>query len=263
MEKDHQAFSKKHNLFIILSTFFLANAIIAELIGVKILSLEKILNIEPLNLPFIGDSLLSLNMSVGVIIWPIVFIISDIINEYFGPSGVKKISIIGAALISYAFIIIFFATKSPAADFWLNNNSIDSAGNPFDIDFAYSTIFRQGLGICVGSITAFMVGQLVDAYAFHYIRLVTQHRWLWLRATGSTVISQLIDSFLILFIAFYLMGNWTLIQVVSVGLIQYLYKIFIAIVLTPVIYWMHYFIDKYLGKEAAHELIEEASLNKA
>jgi len=204
---------------------------------------------------------LSLNMSVGVMIWPIVFIISDIINEYFGRSGVRKISILGAGLISYGFIVIFFATKSPAADFWLQNNAIDHSGNPFDIDFAYNTIFRQGLGICVGSITAFLVGQFVDAYAFHYIRMVTQHKWLWLRATGSTVISQLVDSFLILFIAFYLLGNWTFVQVVSVGLIQYLYKIFIAIVLTPVIYWMHYFIDKYLGKEGSKELIEQATSN--
>jgi len=259
MENNNSISAKNHNLFIILSAFFITNALIAEFIGVKILSVEKILHIKPLNLPFIGDSLLSLNMSVGVIIWPIVFIISDVINEYYGRKGVRKISIIASLLIIYSFIIVVFSTKSPPADFWLENNSVDPAGNIFNIDFAYNTIFRQGLGIIVGSITAFLVGQLVDAYSFHYLRILTNHKWLWLRATGSTVISQLVDSFLILFIAFYLLGNWSLIEVVSVGLIQYLYKITIAIVLTPVIYWMHFIIDKYLGEEKAKELIEKAT----
>lgn len=258
MNKDQPIAPKNHNLFIILSALFITNALLAEFIGVKIISLEKILGINPVNIPFIGDSFLSLNMSVGVIIWPLVFIISDIINEYYGTAGVKKISFISALLISYAFIIVLFATQSPPADFWLQNNAVDPQGNTFNINFAYNSIFRQGLGIIVGSITAFLVGQLVDAYTFHYLRKLTNHKRLWLRATGSTVVSQLVDSFLILFIAFYLLGNWSLIQVVSVGLIQYLYKIIIAIALTPVIYWMHFLIDRYLGKERSHEMIEKA-----
>ncbi|MGE0077200.1 MAG: queuosine precursor transporter [Bacteroidales bacterium] len=249
---------KKHTLFIVLSTLFITNALIAEVIGAKILSIEKILHIAPLALPFMGNSTLNLEMSVGVLIWPIVFILSDIINEYFGTAGVKRISYIGAGMIAYAFIIIYISTQAPPADFWMQNNSVDAHGNFLDINYAYSNIFRQGLGIIIGSITAFLVGQLVDAYTFHYLRILTQHKWLWLRATGSTVVSQLVDSFLILFIAFYLLGNWTLNQVVAVGLIQYFYKIFLAIVLTPLIYLMHSIIDKYLGKKDSLKLIVEA-----
>jgi len=81
---------------------------------------------------------------------------------------------------------------------------------------------------------------------------------LWLRATGSTVISQVVDSFLVLFITFYVLGNWTMIQVVSVGVIQYVYKITLAIVLTPVIYWMHYVIDRYLGRQHSTVMIQTA-----
>lgn len=261
MNKDQVISSKKHNLFIILSALFITNALLAEFIGVKIISLEKILNLKPLDTPFFGDPMLGLNMSVGVIIWPIVFIISDIINEYFGRKGVQRISIIAALLISYAFIIVVFATQSPPADFWLQNNAVDPEGNPFNINFAYNSIFRQGLGIIVGSITAFLVGQLVDAYTFHYLRKITAHKWLWLRATGSTVVSQLVDSFLILFIAFYLLGNWSIVEVLSVGLVQYVYKIIIAIILIPVIYWMHFVIDRYLGKERSQEMIQEAAGN--
>lgn len=258
MEHSLEDLPKKHKLFIILSTLFLTNALIAEVIGAKIISIEKILHIQSLNLPFFGGTPLNIEMSVGVIIWPIVFILSDIINEYFGRSGVKRISIIGAGMITYSFFIIYMATEAPPADFWLHNNALDAAGNPMNINYAYTTIFRQGLGIIVGSITAFLLGQLVDAYTFHYLRVLTQHKYLWLRATGSTVVSQLIDSFLILFIAFYLLGNWSLNQVFAVGLIQYIYKIFLAILLTPLIYVMHSVIDKYLGKKDSEKLMDEA-----
>lgn len=258
MENTQTDSTKNVYLFVFLASLFIANAMIAEVLGVKIFSVEKMLHVRPLNLPFIGGSKLSLNMSVGVLMWPIVFIISDIINEYYGPRGVKRISYIGAGMIAYAFLVIYAATETPPADFWMENNAYDADGNPFDMNHAYSIIFRQGLGIIVGSITAFLVGQLVDAYTFHYLRRLTNHRMLWLRATGSTVISQLVDSFLILFIAFYILGNWSIIEVISVGLIQYLYKITFAIVLTPVIYLMHYLIDHYLGMRKSVVMMETA-----
>ncbi len=231
---------------------------IAEVIGVKMFSVEKMLNTPPLNLPFIGGSKLNLNLSVGVLIWPIVFILSDIINEYYGRRGVKRISFIGAGMIAYAFLIIYSATEAPPAELWLKNNAYDDAGNPFDMNFAYTKLFRQGLNIIIGSLTAFLIGQLIDAYTFHYLRILTHHRKLWLRATGSTVFSQLFDSFLVLFIAFHFLGNWSLIDVISVFVVQYVYKIILAIILTPVIYWMHFLIDRYLGKEKAHLMIEKA-----
>lgn len=255
-------FQEKHQkLYLLLAGIFLTNAIVAELIGVKIFSVENLLGFESLNFAVTQDFSISFNMSVGILIWPVVFILSDIINEYFGKPGVRRISYMAAGLIAYSFVIIFSGTQLPPADFWLQLNNTDPSGNPFDINFAYSTIFRQGMGIIIGSITAFLVGQLVDMYAFHYIRKITANKYLWLRATGSTMISQLIDSFLILLIAFYWLGNWSFLQVLAVGFIQYIYKIGFAIILTPVIYWMHHIIDSYLGKEKSEELIMQATID--
>jgi queuosine precursor transporter len=252
--------NKKTFLYLLLASFFITNALIAEFGGVKIFSVEKLLGIAPLQLNIFG-MITDLNLSVGVLIWPIVFIFSDIINEYFGKTGVKRISFITAGMVGYSFVIVLMWTGMPPADFWLKLNGLDYLGRPFDINYAYSTIFRAGLGIIVGSLTAFLVSQLVDAYVFHYFRKLTGHKYLWLRATGSTVVSQIIDSFVILFIAFYFLGNWTLDQVFRVGLVQYLYKVFLAIALTPLIYLMHIVIDKYLGKEASEIIIEEADQN--
>lgn len=250
--------SKEHSLYIFLLSLFLTNALVAEMVGVKMFSLENTLGFKSLDWPFFNGMRLNLNMSVGILMWPIVFILSDIVNEYFGVTGVRKMSFLGAGLIAYAFLIIFVSTNLHPADFWLQVNSTDSHGRPFDINYAYSTIFRQGLGIIIGSITAFLVGQLVDMYIFHYLRKLTNHKMLWLRSTGSTVVSQFVDSYLILIIAFYLLGNWSLTQVLAVGTIQYLYKVTLAVVLTPVIYWMHFIIDRYLGRAESQKLIEKA-----
>lgn len=232
---------KHNNLYVVLSGIFIANAIIAELVGVKIFTLGKLFE------------KFDLNLSVGVIIWPIVFVLSDIVNEYFGKNGVRNLSFYTAGLVTYSFFIIYIGTGLTPAQFWLSNNHLDPAGNVFNINYAYSAIFRQSLGIIVGSVSAFLVAQLIDTYSFLYIKKLTGHKWLWLRATGSTVISQMFDSFVILFIAFYLLGNWSFNQVISVGIVQYFYKVGIAILLTPVLYLVHYTIDNYLGNHSHSE----------
>jgi uncharacterized integral membrane protein (TIGR00697 family) len=83
----------------------------------------------------------------------------------------------------------------------------------------------------------------------------------WLRATGSTLVSQLVDSFVVLYVAFYVFGNWTLPQVLSVANTNYWYKFGAAILLTPVLYLAHFLIDRYLGPEETTELQEEAVEN--
>lgn len=240
--------SRKQMLYLILCAVFLSNAILAEMIGVKIFSLEKLLGTSPaqIRLPF--NFILDFNLSAGVVLWPVVFITSDVINEYFGKAGVKRISYLTAILITYVFAAVFTSTQLPPADFWLEVNRLPGKEN-FDINFAFSSIFRQGLGIIVGSVTAFLIGQILDAHAFHWIKGLTGRKHIWLRATGSTLISQFIDSFVVLGIAFYLLGNWSLEQVLAVGIINYLYKFSVAVLLTPLLYLIHYLIDLYLGRK--------------
>jgi queuosine precursor transporter len=249
----HSESKKLNYLYLLLACFFLGNAILAELTGAKIFNVGKLFE-EIFKGTTIPPFIYAMNMSIGVVIWPLVFITSDLMNEYFGREGVRRISFITAALIAYSSLFLISANNLPPADFWLRNNPVDPAGNPFNIDFAYSSIFRQGVNIIAGSLVAFLVSQLVDVYSFHYFKLKTGHKYLWLRATGSTIISQVIDSFLVLFVAFYWLGNWSFDQVIKVGVVQYVYKVGLAIILTPLIYLMHFIIDKYIGKE--HEAKE-------
>lgn len=237
---------KKQQLYLLLSGIFIVNALLAEIIGVKIFSVEKTFGLTG-------------NLTAGVLVWPVVFVTTDIINEYFGRKGVLRVSFLTVGLILYAFVVILGTTKLVPADFWLDLNKTDARGRPFDIEFAYQSIFRQGLGIIIGSVTAFIIGQVLDASVFQLFRRLTGSKLIWLRATGSTLVSQLVDSFVVLFVAFYLFGNWPLAQVWSVGTFNYWYKFAAAILLTPVLYLAHFAIDKYLGQPLTTELQGEAS----
>jgi len=251
--------SRKTNLFVILGAIFLTNAILAEIIGVKIFSGEKTLGLDPVQWTFFGEFVLDFNLTAGAVIWPVVFITTDLINEYFGKKGVRKISFLTAALITYVFVVISLVTALAPADFWLEVNASMPDGSSFDINYAFNTIFRQGLGIIFGSLTAFLLGQLIDVYVFQKLRAVTGPKMIWLRATGSTLVSQFIDSFVVLGIAFYVFGNWSLTQIAAVGLINYVYKFTVAMALTPVLYIAHGLIDRYLGKDLSEKMTEEAT----
>jgi uncharacterized integral membrane protein (TIGR00697 family) len=247
---------KRTRLFIVLCGIFITNALVAEMIGVKIFSAEATLGLNPVHLNLFGN-VMDFNLTAGAVIWPVVFITSDLINEYFGRDGVKRISYLTAILIAYAFAVIFVTIRLAPAQFWLDGYSKDSAGNYFDMNFAFNTIFGQGQRIIVGSLTAFLLGQLVDAFIFHKLKQKTGSKMLWLRSTGSTIVSQLIDSFVVLYIAF--AGIFSGELLIAIAITNYIYKFTVAVVLTPMIYFGHNVIDRYLGKTEAKEMIAESN----
>lgn len=211
---------KKDIIYIILAGVFITNALVAELIGGKLI--------------YIGNNV----MSLGILPWPIVFITTDLINEYFGERGVKKLSFITAGLIAYTFFILLIGLNIPAVK-----------GDGLITDDQFSAVFGQSMWIIVGSITAFLVSQLIDVSLFHFLKNKTGNKMLWLRSTGSTVISQLFDSFIVLGIAFWLPGKINTQTFIASAFTGYSVKLVIAVGLTPLIYLGHYLIDNYLARE--------------
>ena len=238
-------------LFVIFAAFFVANALIAECIGTKIFSLEKLFGGQPFNFKLFGESGLALSLTCGVLLWPLEFIMTDIINEYYGPKAVRRISFIAVALILYAFLMFYMAMAVPPADFWYGTGVND--GVP-DMSKAFNSIFGQGMWIIAGSITAFLVSQIVDVTVFHKIKKATGEKKVWLRATGSTLVSQFIDSFIVLFIAFKIGKDWSFQKVLAIGMVNYAYKFTVAIILTPLIYFIEHRIEKYLGADTAKKM---------
>lgn len=250
---------KPTKLFLGITAFFVANAIIAECIGGKLFSLEKLIGIRPSNFTIFGQEGLSFNLTCGVLIWPLEFIITDIVNEYFGPKAVRRISYTAVVLIIYAFLMFYGAMKIPPADFWISSRQSDGIPNMQD---AFGGIFGQGMWIILGSLTAFLVSQFVDVTVFHKIKKLTGEKMIWLRATGSTLVSQLVDSFVVLFIAFKIGNGWSWQLVLAICLLNYMYKFTMAIVLTPLIYLIEKQIERYLGHETAKKM-KLAAMGKA
>ncbi|RZK53155.1 MAG: VUT family protein [Pedobacter sp.] len=249
--------TKESRLLLVLGAFFVANAILSEFIGVKIFSVEQTLGFKKFDINLFGVPNLSFNMSAGVLTWPIIFIMTDIINEYFGVKQVRFLSILTSVLIGFAFLVVWLAMKLQPADFWLVQKQ---NGQEVNMVLAFDAIFGQGMWIIVGSIIAFLVGQMADVLIFHRIKKFTGEKALWLRATGSTVFSQLIDSFVVIYIAFYLNPafNYSWQMVAAIGLVGYTYKFVIALAMTPILYVVHGIIDRYLGKDLAQRMIKLA-----
>jgi hypothetical protein len=236
-------------LFLGFTAFFCCNALIAEAIGTKLFSLEKLFGAHPVNFTLFGQSGLSFTLTCGVLLWPLEFVITDIINEFYGPKAVRRISYTAIILIAYAFLMYFLSIHTPAADAWLASSNKQGVQN---IQDSYNAIFGQGIKISIGSIVAFLVSQLVDVTVFHQIKKKTGNKHLWLRATGSTLVSQLVDSYIVLFIAFSQFLTWQ--QILAIGMMNYIYKFTVAIVLTPLIYLVEGRIERYVGHETAHKM---------
>lgn len=213
-------FSNRRDIvFLVLAGFFITNAIMAELIGGKLIQ-------------FFG----LFTQSIGIILWPIIFILTDLINEHFGKDGVKKLTYITVGLISFAFIVLSIAINIPATPFSPVNNEV------------FKTVFGQSQWIIIGSIIAFLISQLVDVYTFLFFKKITGNKFIWLRATGSTLISQLVDTFVVQYIAFVLPSKWTLDEFITNASYGYAFKLIIAIALIPLIYVGHALINKFLEK---------------
>lgn len=257
----HKTFSDRPTrLLLIITAFFVSNALIAECIGGKLFSLEKVFGLIPHPFSLLGEEGLTFTLTCGVLLWPLEFIMTDIVNEYYGPKIVRRISYIAIGLICYAFLMFYLAIHIPAdTSFWTGSQKEN--GVP-DMQSAFSGIFGQGMWIIAGSLVAFLVSQLVDVFVFHKIKQATGEKYVWLRATGSTVVSQLIDSFIVLFIAFKIGKGWSYQRVIAIGLVNYSYKFCMAVILTPAIYAIEKGINQYLGAETTAKM-KNAAMGKA
>jgi uncharacterized integral membrane protein (TIGR00697 family) len=252
----HLAENRATRLFLALAGFFIADALLAEFVGVKIFSLERTLGTGEFHWSLLGVSG-TLNFTAGVIYWPVVFVLTDLINEYYGRKGVRLVSWLAVTFIAWAFFAAWVAISLAPAPFWVESNA--ALGVP-DIQRAYQLIFGQGMWTIMGSIAAFLVGQLVDVAVFHRIRAATGERWMWLRATGSTAVSQLFDSFIVLYIAFVLgPQKWPVPQFLAVGTVNYLYKMLAAVAMIPMLYLVHLGVRRYLGVAQVERLRHEAA----
>lgn len=211
--------NRREIAFMVMAGIFITSAIVAELISCKIVDI----GIYPI--------------IAGIVPWPIVFLLTDVMNDYFGKKAVKRLSWITCGLIAFCFLMVFIAVKLPTA-----------TGSPVTSE-QFNLIFSGSLPIMIGSITAFILSQLLDVRLFELFNRLTNGKMIWLRSTGSTVVSQLVDSYTVLLIGFLLPGAITFEQFLLFGITGYVTKLVIAVLLTPFVYVMHAIAKPLLGQK--------------
>jgi len=224
-------------LFVFLAGLFVTNAVTAELISNKLIDI-------PIQFNLFGSEFGPFTTIVGILPWPVVFLLTDLMNEFYGQKAVRRLSWITAILIAYCFVIVLISLQIPAKE-------VPGVAT----NDQYNTVFGQAPWIIIGSITAFLVSQLLDATLFQWIKHKTGNKMIWLRSTGSTIISQLIDSYIVLYIGFVLPGRMQLGPYVEIAATNYILKLLIAVSLTPLIYAGHWAVRHYLRNQKANNAL--------
>lgn len=231
---------RETRLLLILASILVSSAIVAEVVAVKLFQVPFY--------GFLGWSKM-FTLTCGSLVWPLVFLTTDTINEFYGRRAVRFVTWLTMAMITWTFIITTVSIQIPAVSF-----------SPVGDD-AFGQVFGQSAWIIVGSMAAFLVSQLVDVTVFHAVRRALGGRHIWARATGSTLVSQLIDSFVVIWIAFWLPGKVDAATALDISISGFTYKVGLAIALTPMIYLTHAAVHRWLGHHRATELADLAASN--
>jgi queuosine precursor transporter len=232
-----QAGSRRQWFFIVLTGILITSAVTAELISNKLVQV-------PVHFRLFDHDFGPYVTIVGILPWPVVFLVTDLMNEFYGHKAVRRVSWISAGLIGYCFLIVSGALALPAQE-------IPGSGVATDAEF--HKVFGQSQSVILGSLTAFILSQLLDATLFQWIKNRTGNRLIWLRSTGSTVVSQLFDSYVVMYIGFVVPGTIPIGSFWGIAFNNYTLKLLIAILLTPMIYAGHYSIRKYLHPASVAE----------
>ena len=214
-------------LYLWITAAFVTCLLVADLIGSKLFSVH-VLGFDVLH-------------SVAMIPFPVTFLLTDLLNEYYGKAAARRVVYIGLASAGLCFVFLLVGDVMPIASI-----------SPITQD-QYDAVFGNARLMYVASLTAYLIGSMLDIFAFGAIKRLTGGRWLWLRATGSTVISQMVDSFVVTAIFFgsrKTLGDGspvTLRAILAIAATGYTLKFFIAIGLTPLIYAGHRVMHRWFG----------------
>ena len=209
-------------LYFVLGCIFCTTVVTGNLTFQKFISLE---------IPFI----ITLDISVGVLLYPITFLISDLLTEFYGKQKAKFVIQVTVLTSFIVMLLLFISIKLPAVS-WspLSDSEFKKAFNVY------------GLG-SLASIIAIYIGQLTDIIIFSWLKSLTNNKHLWLRNNVSTIIAQFIDtSTVLLILCSFNIIPWQ--HFFDVFISSIIFKIIAALLDTPFCYLGHYLISKLINK---------------
>lgn len=218
------ALDTRSKLFLTLTAVFTTSLVVGDLIGGKLMGV-----------PLLGQVRY---LSVGFIPFPITFLLTDLLNEFYGRRAARTVTWVGFGMACFTLAVVQLAVAAPWHPDTLQPGWPGLTPNTFD------AVFASGTRILLASMTAYVVAQLIDIAVFHRLKSLTGGKLLWVRATGSTVLSQLIDTLIIQS----LVWNTTLDvpRLTNLIVTSWVGKVLIAVLLTPLIYAGHALVQRVL-----------------
>ena len=211
----------KHRLFVVLAAVFVTFLVLGDVTGGKAFLL-----------PYFGR--LSGPVSVGMIFFPMTFLLTDVVNDFYGRKGAQFLTAVGAGMATLSYFALTIST------------SLVTHRDSYFSDAEYTKIFGGSTRLFAASLVAYLAGQLLDIAVFQFWKRLTRNRYLWLRATGSTLISQLLDTITVNALFWGTLANKEVAWISDKIQREYVLKIVIAVALTPLIYALHGAISHWL-----------------
>lgn len=219
-------------LYVYLCALFVASLLLGDVIGGKTIA-------TPLG-----------PVSVGIIPFPVTFLLTDVVNDFYGKRGARFVTLLGFVMALYAWVLLQVST------------SMTADPSTYFSQAEFAKIFGGSAQLFVASMIAYLCGQFLDIHVFQFWKTLTQSKHLWLRATGSTVLSQIVDTVAINLIFW----TWTARSSADSFLArmssaeryawifakigrEYSIKLVVALALTPLIYAIHAAVVRGLGVE--------------
>jgi uncharacterized integral membrane protein (TIGR00697 family) len=166
----------------------------------------------------------SIDLSSGMLLFPLTFVLTDVINEFYGAKGARRITFLGLGTATFTFLVVSLVMALPPSKLGTDPTTV-------------AKVLGTSQRLFIASLSAYFLGQLSDIAIFGVFRRITGHRLIWLRATGSTLLSQALDTMVVTFGL--LAGKESVEAIFRIVMHSYLLKVAIAIGLTPLIYAAH------------------------
>lgn len=240
---------RRERVFLVLAGFFLCAMTLLNVIGIT-----RFVQLGPMQL------------AVGVLAYPLTFLCTDLISELYGRARANFMVTVGLGLNGFILAVMWLGNTLPAVEPsaqppWQMLALADPMGMPSGDSVSgqielFTLIFAATTGAVFASMVAYVVAQYIDVFLFHWIKQKTNGKYLWLRNNGSTMVSQAVDSFAVISITFgatILAGEMGLKVALGLMLSNYLFKLFAAVVDTPIIYFLVAKLRPYLGLQSQED----------
>lgn len=220
-------------IYLFLAALFITSLVVSNLL------FQKFFYWYPLDIELFGTRLFEI--SVGILPYPLTFLITDLISEIYGKKNANRVVVAGIFASAFSLLIVFAADYVPATS-W----------SPVD-DKMFSTVFG-GTAIAVfASMMAYLLAQFIDIQIYHFWKRLTRGKHLWLRNNFSTFLSQFVDTFTVLFLlCSFGKIEWNLFTGLLIA--GFIFKVLIAILDTPLLYLCVYLMRKRFKLQVNEEI---------